>query len=64
MNLFMSAYRPLLLPLFALSLAAVPIRFAVIGDYGVDNANQAAAQNPQFIVTVGDNNYFSGSTAD
>lgn len=43
-------------------------RFAVIGDYGVDNANQAAvatrvhAFNPDFITTTGDNTYFVGST--
>lgn len=46
------------------------VRFAVIGDQGRDNANQAtvaarlAAYDPQFIVTVGDNNYHSGSLAD
>lgn len=44
------------------------IRFAVIGDYGVDNANQAAvatrvnAFNPDFIATTGDNTYLVGST--
>jgi predicted phosphodiesterase len=42
-------------------------RFAVIGDYGVDNANQAAvatrvnALNPDFITTVGDNTYFTNT---
>src|SRR5262245_14641729 len=45
-------------------------RVAVIGDYGVDNANEAAvatrvaAQNPDFLTTVGDNNYLTGSVAD
>ncbi len=43
--------------------------FAIIGDYGVDNATQAGvasrviARNPQFVVTVGDNNYISGTVA-
>lgn len=38
-------------------------RFAVVGDYGVDNANELAVANmmkswrPQFIVTTGDNSY-------
>lgn len=54
----------------ATSASAQPIRFAVIGDYGVDNANQAAVANqlrnfnPQFITTTGDNTYFSGSFAN
>jgi hypothetical protein len=53
-------------PLFA-SVAAAQ-RFAVIGDYGVDNANQAAvatrvnAVAPDFITTTGDNTYFVGGT--
>lgn len=44
------------------------IRFAVIGDYGVDNANQAAvatrvnAFNPDFIATTGDNTYLVGNS--
>jgi tartrate-resistant acid phosphatase type 5 len=47
------------------SLASV--HFAVIGDYGsagqaeLDVANQVKSWNPDFIVTVGDNNYNSGS---
>ena len=50
------------------SSAQSPVRFAVIGDYGF--AGQAEADvaalvkgwNPDFIITVGDNNYESGST--
>jgi hypothetical protein len=44
-----------------------PIRFAVIGDYGIagqaelDVANQVKSWDPDFIVTVGDNNYPTGS---
>ncbi|MBI5963834.1 MAG: metallophosphoesterase [Chloroflexi bacterium] len=42
------------------------IRFAVIGDYGLsgqaelDVANQVKSWNPDFIVTLGDNNYNAG----
>jgi hypothetical protein len=42
-------------------------RFAVIGDYGADNANELAVSNlvkdwtPDFIITVGDNNYNDGA---
>jgi tartrate-resistant acid phosphatase type 5 len=45
-----------------------PTRFAVIGDYGAisaperDVTNLIKSWNPDFIVTVGDNNYPSGST--
>lgn len=45
-------------------------RFAVIGDYGSDSANEAAVASqvksfgPQFIVTTGDNNYTTGATED
>jgi hypothetical protein len=45
------------------------MRFAVIGDYGADSAEEAdvarmvRAWRPQFIVTVGDNNYPSGAAA-
>lgn len=45
-------------------------RFAVIGDYGSDSANEAAVANqvsslhPQFIVTTGDNNYKTGALED
>lgn len=44
-------------------------RFAIVGDYGVDNINEAdvamliKSWNPDFIVTVGDNNYFSGDSS-
>ena len=44
-------------------------RFAVIGDYGLagpaelDVANQVKSWNPDFIVSLGDNNYASGSAA-
>jgi tartrate-resistant acid phosphatase type 5 len=61
----------LLLLLVALSpqatQGAATIRFAVIGDYGDDNANEAAVAalvnklNPDFIITTGDNSY--GGTA-
>lgn len=54
--------------------AAVPstVHFAVIGDYGYASANEAAVAslvinwNPDFIITVGDNNYPNGdgSTID
>jgi hypothetical protein len=47
-----------------------PVTFAVIGDYGDDNANEAAVASlianvlqPDFVVTVGDNNYGSHSAA-
>src|SRR5882724_1613581 len=43
------------------------VRFAVIGDYGADtNAEQDVADlvkswNPDFVITVGDNNYSDGA---
>jgi hypothetical protein len=43
------------------------VRFAVIGDYGLagqseeDVANLVKSWNPEFIITVGDNNYFEGT---
>lgn len=43
------------------------IRFAVIGDYGVDNSTQLAVAdrfktfNPQFVCTTGDNTYFTNT---
>jgi tartrate-resistant acid phosphatase type 5 len=46
-----------------------PTRFAVIGDYGAisaperDVANLINSWNPDFIITVGDNNYPSGSAS-
>ena len=45
------------------------IHFAVIGDYGKSGSNELAVSelvkswNPDFIVTVGDNNYESGSAS-
>jgi tartrate-resistant acid phosphatase type 5 len=45
------------------------VEFAVIGDYGVNTANELAVANmvkswdPSFVVTVGDNNYDTGSAA-
>lgn len=47
-----------------------PVRFAVIGDYGVNgpNADRVAdlvkSWSPDFIVTVGDNNYEKGRAED
>jgi len=40
--------------------------FAIIGDYGQDNSDEkkvaelVAARNPQFVITLGDNNYNNG----
>lgn len=51
------------------TVANAQTRFAVVGDYGVDNANELAvanaikAANPSFIATTGDNTYFVGTTA-
>ena len=45
------------------------VRFAVIGDFGVDTADEmkvaalVKSWRPDFVVTVGDNNYPSGETA-
>lgn len=45
------------------------VHFAVIGDYGVDNANEAsvstlvASWDPDFVITTGDNNYFTGESS-
>jgi len=47
--------------------AQAPVRFAVIGDYGfagqaeLDVATLVQSWNPDFILTVGDNNYDAGS---
>jgi tartrate-resistant acid phosphatase type 5 len=47
--------------------APQPVRFAVIGDYGEGNqaeedvANLVKSWNPDFIITVGDNNYPDGA---
>ncbi len=46
-----------------------PIHFAVIGDFGaagqaeLDVANLVKSWNPEFIITVGDNNYETGSAS-
>ena len=48
---------------------ASPVRFAVIGDYGessrpeIDVARQIRGWKPNFIITVGDNNYPSGAAS-
>lgn len=45
------------------------LRFAIIGDFGVDGAKEAAVAllvkswNPEFVVTVGDNNYLGAASA-
>lgn len=45
------------------------LRFAIIGDFGVDNSKEAAVAllvkswNPEFVVTVGDNNYLGAASA-
>ena len=46
-----------------------PVTFAVIGDFGSNDSNEAAVANlvkswnPSFIVTVGDNNYPDGEAS-
>ena len=53
-------------------LPADTVRFAVIGDYGLDGGPTAkvaalvAGWDPEFVITAGDNNYFDGlaSTID
>ena len=53
------------------SISPKPIhaRFAVIGDYGVAGANEAAVAalvagwNPEFVITAGDNNYSFGDAS-
>ncbi|MBI5933757.1 MAG: metallophosphoesterase [Chloroflexi bacterium] len=58
------------MPTSASPLAKVPIVFAVIGDYGkgspeeADVATLVKSWNPQFIVTLGDNNYSVGSALE
>jgi tartrate-resistant acid phosphatase type 5 len=54
-----------------LSLGADEVRFAIIGDFGVDDASELAVANlvktnlqPKFIVTVGDNNYLGAANID
>lgn len=62
--LLLSLILMLLLPVWALS--QTTIRFAALGDYGDDNADELAVANlvdslgPDFVVTTGDNSY--GST--
>jgi tartrate-resistant acid phosphatase type 5 len=54
-------------PLPPSSPTPTPVRFAVIGDYGLagpaekDVADLVKSWNPDFIITVGDNNYPSGA---
>jgi hypothetical protein len=49
------------------ALTSAQVQFAVIGDYGVDNANQLAVANAvkatsaSFVATTGDNTYFVGA---
>jgi tartrate-resistant acid phosphatase type 5 len=49
--------------------ASTPIRFAVIGDFGDAGSDEAAVANlvkgwnPDFIITVGDNNYEGGKAS-
>jgi predicted phosphodiesterase len=55
--------------LFSFYLIAAPIKFAVIGDFGlagknVENVSKLIKSwKPDFIVTVGDNNYFEGAAS-
>jgi hypothetical protein len=52
-----------------ISQPSFPITFAVIGDYGLADPNEAAVANlvkrwnPAFVITTGDNNYPSGASA-
>jgi tartrate-resistant acid phosphatase type 5 len=55
----------------ALFVSGATLRFAIIGDYGTDNADELAVANlvktnfqPEFIVTVGDNNYIGATNID
>lgn len=55
--------------LFVAAAPAIQTKFAVIGDYGKDGAaelsvsNLVKSWNPDFIVTLGDNNYETGSAS-
>lgn len=69
MNYSFSKYF-LLIPLFliaTISKAYSQVRFAAIGDYGLAGANELAVAdlvkswNPDFIITLGDNNYELGA---
>jgi tartrate-resistant acid phosphatase type 5 len=57
------------LPAAVFSSTEPKVRFAVIGDFGyagqseLDVANLVKSWNPEFIVTVGDNNYTNGSAS-
>ncbi len=57
------------IPLRQANNQADEIRFAVIGDYGSGNSDEAAVAdlvkswNPDFIITTGDNNYPNGATS-
>jgi tartrate-resistant acid phosphatase type 5 len=62
----------ILLALILLGPRGVPaqsVRFAVIGDYGADSTPEldvsalVRSWNPDFVITVGDNNYETGSAA-
>lgn len=61
--------RQLYIPIIHHNMFGAGTRFAVIGDYGADSVEEAGvarmvkAWRPQFIVTVGDNNYPSGAAA-
>lgn len=53
------------------SMHAANVRFAIVGDYGVDDANELAVANmiktnfqPQFVITTGDNNYGTSAGID
>lgn len=63
--------KPLLMLLLFLSCTAnAQVKFAMFGDYGCDEPGELAVSqlvkswNPDFIVTVGDNNYYTGTNAD
>ncbi|HMJ51537.1 MAG TPA: metallophosphoesterase [Polyangiaceae bacterium] len=48
---------------------ATRVQFAVIGDFGLDGADEArvadlvTSWNPDFVITTGDNNYFQGAAS-
>ena len=54
---------------FSVNIPADQITFAAFGDYGVDDANQAAVSalvsdlKPDFVLSMGDNNYPNGDLA-
>jgi len=56
---------------WVLAAPAATTRFAMVGDFGMDNANELEVANliktnfqPEFIVTVGDNNYLGPANID